>query len=196
VSEICTTKRLLIHYFSNVGNVYHKCENHDEQVEILDSMVFLNWRSRLDGGGSLKLPSAWTHPLDLKSRRVIAFPVHVDVPKHWTLGIAVNTSYRSQKPGDPPADNATANWHLFHFDSHPCQPQSRTFARGFTRWALELPESQALAETEVPVPRQPGDSNDCGLYPAQFLMCFLADMDNYIQHCITVSDLYLNFISS
>jgi Ulp1 family protease len=115
-----------------------------------------------------------------RAKRIIAFPVHSKLPEHWTLAIAVNTSYQAENP-------PIRSIKLFHFDSFPCDSGSRAKAEKFTRFALNLSDGEELAVYEVPVPYQPTYSSDCGLYPAHFLKIFLNNADKAIDFCQKVS---------
>jgi Ulp1 family protease len=109
--------------------------------------------------------------------------MHLESPRHWTLGIAVNLDWDVQQENG----QNTSRWIVLHFDSHHCSEVPKKRAVAFARWFLDLPPKTALKLYEVPVPSQPPGSNDCGLYPAHFWKVFLHDPVQYLKLCTTVN---------
>jgi Ulp1 family protease len=115
-----------------------------------------------------------------KSKRILAFPVHIADPGHWTLSIAVNTNWATPLSIRPHVD-------VYHLDSLPDNPQHRKLSESFARHIFQLEDTDYCQVHEVAVPRQPHFSNDCGLYPAHFMKIFLTDVEKGLLACINVS---------
>lgn len=121
----------------------------------------------------------------LRNKRVIAYPVHADEssgPPHWTLGILVNKSW--DRNADTQADR---RWSLLHFDTAHCNSSSESNALAVAKFIAGFKSNLEIEIVDVPVPKQPALSNDCGLYPAHFLKIFLSNIDKSIEECTTVS---------
>jgi Ulp1 family protease len=126
-------------------------------------------------------PEPWKSNVKYNEFRLIAFPVHVQNPHHFTLGIMVNLHWKIGQNDQ--------KWTLFHLDSMPCHLESRKHALAFGKHLLGLDPEVEIEGIEVPVIHQSSGSNDCGFFPAYFLELFLSDVDYYIEQCLEVSKL-------
>lgn len=120
----------------------------------------------------------------LLNKRIIAFPVHASGGAsgwpHWTLGIVVNRKWEKSEEVQIQHD-----WILFHFDTMHCNDDSELNA---VKVATFITQSNSnIKLIDIPVPKQPSLSNDCGLYPAHFLKIFLSNINRSIEECTAVS---------
>jgi hypothetical protein len=112
------------------------------------------------------------------ARWILAFPVFVEDPSHWTLGILVNKSYGTAVP----------DWSVFHFNSLLLENEVQSDQRclDFAHFILSESLSNEVTLFNIPVPSQKGMSNDCGLWGAHYLRIFLEDADKFIKYCSSV----------
>lgn len=171
------------YYFDhrNTENTFHGALGENEVV-IAPIHQFLMWRGYYASKRKPVPPSSWKISKQYADYRLIAFPVHISNPLHFTLGIMVNLKW---KPGAK--YRKASSWTLLHLDSCPCNRNSQIYALGFGKYLLELDSNTKVKVIEVPVIKQALNSNDCGFYPAHFLDIILQDVDFYIQQCIEVS---------
>lgn len=107
--------------------------------------------------------------IEWTSKRIIAFPVHS--PGHWTLGIVINYSWRTEQKAD---------WRAFHLDSYPCNQEAIKTAHKIALFVTGIKHRYELSIKEIPVPGQRTSSNDCGLWPAHYLRVFLKEREAFI----------------
>lgn len=155
-----------------------------DEVEIISGLSFIRWASSVKYGN----PTQPLKPERLQCR-IIAFPIHISDPPHWTLGIIVNTSWQAQT-------DATKHptWVILHLDSCHCSNRSMQLALDFTCYLLGIKEKDSVKKYEIPVPSQAPKSQDCGLYPAHFLKIFLTNPDEMIRYCTSVSQKFSFFL--
>lgn len=120
----------------------------------------------------------------LLSKRIIAYPVHAaegaSGSAHWTLGVLVNRSWERNEDAQVGHD-----WVLLHFDTLHCNDKSESNAMKVARFISQ--KGSDIELIDVPVPRQPPLSNNCGLYPAHLLKIFLSNVERSIKDCTAVS---------
>lgn len=166
---------------SRTGNTYRTLL--EGCVAIAPIYQFVVWRAQHKRKVQSELPSQWTKPQFYCHHRLIAFPVHIEAPLHFTLGIMVNLKWNRLS-----ALRGT-DWVLLHFDSCHSSPTSQRHALGFGRYLAELDSKAKVRVFEVPLVRQPTNSNDCGFYPSYVLDIILRDIDYYIQRCMEVCNI-------
>jgi hypothetical protein len=167
---------------SHVGTLYSS-EISIAEVEVLDTNQQSLWEDMEKYHRPVRPPSLRRLPQRLREKRIIVFPLHFDVPQHWTLGITFNCSWNNA-PGAAAEDQ---RWKLFHFDSLGDNRAILTKAHNFAAFLLETAPTSIEARN-IPALLQPTNSVDCGLYPFHLLRVFLRDRDKAIQYCSKVCD--------
>ena len=139
--------------------------------------LFCVWRSYYNQQKQIPL-SVWKPEKLSPKNRLIAFPLHLEDPPHFTLGVLVLID--SVDSGSNDSDERT-DWVLLHFDSSPCSPRSKELALEYGKFVLGLDDDKDIEYLEAPVIHQEPGSNDCGFYPAHFLNVILVDIDGSME---------------
>lgn len=163
----------------DTGNTFHRVLK-PGKVVIVPIDLFYIWRGLFERDPKKEHTTPWKSSVVYSDHHIIAYPIHVREPPHFTLGIMANLNWQN---------GPEKEWVVFHFDSYPCSPMSLIFAMEFGKHLLSLGLQAKVKEVNVPVIRQPSGSNDCGLYPSHFLDIILQDVDHCINECLKVKEM-------
>jgi len=141
------------------------------------------WRASVERQSKSKAnQKGWTPSSDLPAHQLIAFPIHLWDPPHFSLGLLFNRNWKEKQPSKSPED-----WVVLHVDSLNCTTRCKDYAVRFAKYAIGLDNDDDVKYVAVPAVQQDVKSNDCALYPAYYLDTILTDIPASIARCIEVS---------
>lgn len=121
-----------------------------------------------DGVYNYSKVERWTvrHPVDLFSKRVIFFPIHLH--SHWTLVVAIPSEKRIVYYDSKGMDGKRILLHIHHYLTDEALAKKKSPIIG---WTME--------STLAQVPQQPNDV-DCGVYMLMYIYYWLYSLQNNV----------------